>query len=186
MRALTLWQPWASLIAVGAKTIETRGWSTSYRGPLLIHAAKFRCAQPWRLAVPIAAVPAVDALDRPLPLGAVVAAADLVDCVPILAPLDRLPRSWMPHVAETINGELRVWQGSNDHAPCPSMTWRTTEIEDQRPFGDFTEGRYAWLLENVLPLAEPVPAKGQQGLWTPDGTLVAECEERAARARGDA
>src|SRR5258708_5270609 len=40
VKALTLWQPWASLIAVGAKTIETRSWSTSYRGPLAIHAAK--------------------------------------------------------------------------------------------------------------------------------------------------
>ena len=42
MKALTLWQPWASLIAVGAKTIETRSWSTKYRGPLAIHAAKRR------------------------------------------------------------------------------------------------------------------------------------------------
>lgn len=39
MRALTLTQPWASLVAVGAKTIETRSWSTRYRGPLAIHAA---------------------------------------------------------------------------------------------------------------------------------------------------
>lgn len=28
MRALSLWQPWASAIAAGAKKIETRGWST--------------------------------------------------------------------------------------------------------------------------------------------------------------
>ena len=40
MKALTLTQPWATLVAIGAKTIETRGWSTSYRGPLAIHAAK--------------------------------------------------------------------------------------------------------------------------------------------------
>lgn len=37
--AISLWQPWASLMAIGAKTIETRGWPTSYRGPILIHAA---------------------------------------------------------------------------------------------------------------------------------------------------
>lgn len=40
MKAITLWQPWASLMALGHKTIETRSWSTNYRGPLAIHAAK--------------------------------------------------------------------------------------------------------------------------------------------------
>jgi hypothetical protein len=40
MKALTLTQPWASLVAIGAKRIETRSWGTSYRGPLAIHAAK--------------------------------------------------------------------------------------------------------------------------------------------------
>lgn len=40
MKAITLWQPWATLIAIGAKRFETRGWATNYRGPLAIHAAK--------------------------------------------------------------------------------------------------------------------------------------------------
>lgn len=40
MKALTLWQPWASLVAVGEKRIETRSWNTNYRGPLAIHAAR--------------------------------------------------------------------------------------------------------------------------------------------------
>jgi hypothetical protein len=40
VKAITLWQPWATLIAVGAKPFETRTWATSYRGPLAIHAAK--------------------------------------------------------------------------------------------------------------------------------------------------
>jgi hypothetical protein len=39
MRALSVKQPWASLIALGEKTIECRSWSTRYRGPLLIHAS---------------------------------------------------------------------------------------------------------------------------------------------------
>lgn len=39
MKAITLWQPWASLIASGLKTIETRSWKTEYRGLLAIHAA---------------------------------------------------------------------------------------------------------------------------------------------------
>jgi hypothetical protein len=40
MKAISLWQPWASLMAMGLKKIETRSWPTKYRGPLLIHAAK--------------------------------------------------------------------------------------------------------------------------------------------------
>ena len=40
MKALTLTQPWASLVMEGAKRYETRSWTTSYRGPLAIHAAK--------------------------------------------------------------------------------------------------------------------------------------------------
>ena len=40
--AISLWEPWASLMATGAKTIETRGWATRHRGPLLICAAKRR------------------------------------------------------------------------------------------------------------------------------------------------
>ncbi len=40
MKALTVLQPWASLLACGAKKIETRGWQTSYRGLLAIHAGK--------------------------------------------------------------------------------------------------------------------------------------------------
>lgn len=39
-KAITLWEPYASLISVGAKTVETRSWLTTYRGKLLIHAAK--------------------------------------------------------------------------------------------------------------------------------------------------
>jgi len=40
MKALTLTQPWASLMALQSKTIETRSWYTAYRGELVIHAAK--------------------------------------------------------------------------------------------------------------------------------------------------
>lgn len=40
MKALTIRQPFASLIAKGEKTVELRTWSTKHRGPLLVHAAK--------------------------------------------------------------------------------------------------------------------------------------------------
>lgn len=40
MKALSVKQPWAKMIASGAKTIETRKWCTEYRGPLLIVSSK--------------------------------------------------------------------------------------------------------------------------------------------------
>lgn len=38
--ALSIRQPWASMIASGEKTIETRTWPTKHRGPLLILSTK--------------------------------------------------------------------------------------------------------------------------------------------------
>ena len=40
MKCLSLWEPWATAIAYDLKRIETRSWSTPYRGPVAIHAAK--------------------------------------------------------------------------------------------------------------------------------------------------
>lgn len=40
MKALTLTQPWATLVITGRKRFETRGWRTGYRGQIAIHAAK--------------------------------------------------------------------------------------------------------------------------------------------------
>jgi len=81
MKAISLWQPWASLMAIGAKTIETRSWSTTYRGPLAIHASK-------RLVLPndpefLKAVKDLGLLDRELPLGAIVGTCELYDCIPV-------------------------------------------------------------------------------------------------------
>lgn len=45
MKVLTLTQPWATFVAAGAKSIETRDWRTSYRGRIAIHAAK--SVPPW-------------------------------------------------------------------------------------------------------------------------------------------
>lgn len=40
MKALSIKQPWASLVAAGYKTVECRTWKTNYRGPLLVCASK--------------------------------------------------------------------------------------------------------------------------------------------------
>lgn len=79
MKAITLWQPWASLVALGHKSFETRSWGTSYRGPILIHAAKKHLG-PDNLSgtfkKTLRHVDTTGELNRP-PLGVVVALADL-------------------------------------------------------------------------------------------------------------
>ena len=40
MKAISIRQPFASLIVAGVKDIENRSWPTNYRGPVLIHAAQ--------------------------------------------------------------------------------------------------------------------------------------------------
>ena len=40
MKAISIRQPWASLIVAGIKDIENRSWMTSYRGKVLVHAAQ--------------------------------------------------------------------------------------------------------------------------------------------------
>jgi hypothetical protein len=62
IKAISLKQPWANLVASGKKTIETRTWKTSYRGPLLIVSSK---------------KPPIE------PAGNALAVADLVDCRPM-------------------------------------------------------------------------------------------------------
>lgn len=79
MKAISLWQPWASAIACGAKRIETRHWATKYRGPLLIHAAK-RWDAHQRFFT--RNEQAAGRLPADLPRGVIVAACHLVACIP--------------------------------------------------------------------------------------------------------
>lgn len=81
MKAVSCYQPWATLLALGTKRYETRSWRTDYQGEVAIHAA---------LAVPDAAHVLVSDLTSAhkvprstivnLPRGAVVAVARLVGC----------------------------------------------------------------------------------------------------------
>jgi hypothetical protein len=159
VKALTLWQPWADLVAVGAKTIETRSWSTSYRGPLAIHSAKkipaegadLVASRPFleeycgRLGLPVAGVFIPFFAER---RGVVLATCELADVVPV---------------------EDLVWKAKRG-TDAAAGGWgrapgRTYAEEAQRPFGDFSPGRYAWLLASIEPLDPPVPARGRQQLW---------------------
>jgi hypothetical protein len=56
LKALSVKQPWANMIASGEKTIETRTWPTAYRGELLIVSSKRPPIAPAGSAVAIATV----------------------------------------------------------------------------------------------------------------------------------
>lgn len=93
MKALTIQQPWASLIVAGAKCHETRSWSTKHRGPLLIHAGA-RFPEPARLLC--RREPFLSALDgrtaAELPLGVIIGVVELVACLRVEDLNDLNPR----------------------------------------------------------------------------------------------
>ena len=153
MKALSLRQPHATLTAIGAKTIETRSWGTQYRGLFAIHAAKgWTWAERELLQYePFYSVLADHFGDRWfevgdldswvretwLPLGAVIATANLVDCRRI------------------------AW----DVYPRLAFLDARTLSKQEVAFGNYETGRYAWVLADVKLLPEPIPAKGALGLW---------------------
>jgi hypothetical protein len=136
MRAITLWQPWASLVAIRAKGYETRSWSTPYRGSLAIHAA-LRPLDKTLSSISTQALESMaKALDEAglrfglLPLGAVVATCRLANVFSV----------------------EDLW---------PMIK----ELGDEYLFGDFSEGRFAWQLDSVRELDSPITVAGKQGLW---------------------
>ncbi len=82
MKELSLWQPWASLMRLGIKTHETRGWPTCHRGLLAIHAAKRPMDRETRGLYQQWIEDGLLISDLgPLPYGAIVAVVELVDCI---------------------------------------------------------------------------------------------------------
>lgn len=138
IKALSLWQPWASLVAAGVKRHETRHWETAYRGPIAIQAAK---------TLDLAGAPdqLCEAVSgrfwaKDLPRGVVVAIAELTACEP----------------AERVADHI---------TPADAIA------------GNFARGRFAWRLEHIRRVLQPIPIVGRQGLfnWTPDEDLAALC-----------
>lgn len=77
MKAISLWQPWATAMAIGLKSIETRHWSTNIRGPVAIHASKQWQIPEREWAAMLAKLHDAPAIASP-PLGAIVATGRLV------------------------------------------------------------------------------------------------------------
>ena len=147
--AITLHQPWASLIALGLKTVETRSWPAPARlvgRRIAVHAGKRLVRQPgerierellaqwgedWRVIIPT---------------GAVVATA-------ILAGMARVEHVDLPsgHAVHDPGTEVGSIAGMG-----------RTPVD---PWGDFSVGRWLWFLNDVEALPEPAPAVGRQSFW---------------------
>ena len=152
IKAISLTQPWATLVAISAKEIETRSWSSPYRGWLAIHAAKGldavggaeglveQCRQEPFRSVLLGHFGAGAIAGQALPLGAIVAVGNL----------HRIERT-----GRTPADEVYVW-GQDLPITDPN----------ELAFGDYTPGRFAWVLTNVHPLVEPVPCRGALRVWT--------------------
>ena len=125
IRGLTIRQPWASLIALGHKRIETRSWSTRHRELVAIHAAKGFSRDQREFA---GVERALGRLPSRIPRGAIIAVARISDVTPT------------HEVASLISGL-------------------------ERHLGDYSDGRFAWALEDVRPLKEPIPCRGALSLW---------------------
>jgi hypothetical protein len=136
VKALTLTQPWASLVVAGTKRYETRGWRPPTFGRIAIHAAKafpddaidFAIELQVDGVLPVAEGHSPWAL-QPLPRGAVIGEVTVV------------------RIITTESGGARALSAL------------------ERQLGDYTPGRYAWELVDPVVYDEPIPARGMLGLW---------------------
>ncbi len=161
MKVISLWQPWATLLASGAKRIETRSWAPRGLKPgqlVAIHAAKRWTAEEQELCQydPAFARALAHATERGLwnlvspPLGCVVAIARFDKAIPTYQ-----------------------FFKSKGEAPIYRLS------EDEADFGNYGPNRYGWIFSEVRPL-EPIPLRGQQGLfeWTVRGCDLHYLEPR--------
>jgi hypothetical protein len=172
LRALTLHQPSASLVVTPLplapsdprrhrirrtiKPIETRSWRTSHRGPFAIHAAgtaASRADAPWAWRFYDAGRRAGRLPAEP-PRGVIIGSADLVDCVPIFEEGHFTDRR-APAVWVQVRADGRVWLRRRHPE---SGVIGITQIDEQRRLGDYTPGRWAWLLDDIKPTTERCPA----------------------------
>ena len=142
-------QPWATLIILGVKTVETRSWPAPERllgQTFAIHAGKRLVHRPGgRIERELRDRVGQDWI-RTIPTGAVLATATLagmarVECVD----------SMTAHAVHNGRTEMGCAAGA-----------ARTRID---PWGDFNSGRWVWFLNDVEALPEPISAVGRQSFW---------------------
>ena len=144
--ALTLHQPWASLIAEGVKTEETRDWAPPrdvIGQRIAIHAGKRKMDRD--------ALELLDKLDDegpPLPMGAVVCTAKLVGAFQVE---DHDNYDGVAIVCSVVGSLIGDWT-------------ETSQFPDE--YGDWSIGRWIWCLDDIRMLRIPVPVRGYQKMWS--------------------
>ena len=121
MKALSIHQPWAWLVATGHKDIENRTWRTRYRGPLLVHATlQLDVADFDRAAALLAQTNPAIIIDRAqLQFGGVIGRVELVDVVTrsespwIVGPFGWALRSAQPLPFRRIRGRQNLFDVSD-------------------------------------------------------------------------
>lgn len=163
-KVLTLLQPWASLLVHGVKKIETRPGSTSWtqeKGIYLIHAA-----QKW------SKIQRDICLQEPF-RGELIKLRYLVDFInpdtyeAIWVPM--FPKGMIIGAIEVINcHQIRPWR-MEPYIGEPYVRKYGNHVEiikgNEKSFGDYNPGRFAWLCENPRLLKTPIPYKGGQGYY---------------------
>jgi activating signal cointegrator 1 len=135
LNVMSIFQPWASLLVVGARAYDVQHHPTHYRGELGIFAPLHFPDWARNLAVePEFAGPLARAGLEPwaLPRGVLLGVADLVDVIPI--------------VREGYVGTV---------AMCSV----------ERRLGDYKPGRFAYRYERIRRLREPIGHRGRAGIW---------------------
>ena len=160
MIAITLWQPHATLIAWGLKPYETRDFTPRwkgrpYRGEIAIHAG----TNTTDLESLTARTRQLKALGQwpPTEDGFLKTFHMAVNLYLDHHKIDDFRYSDFPLGAVVATARLHaVYDAAQLH---PKLKWPDCD------FGDFGQGRYAWALTDVKALKEPVPVRGQKGLW---------------------
>jgi hypothetical protein len=146
MRVISLWEPWASLMAANVKRNETRSWATPYRGWLAIAStASMNTTCKQLLATPPFSDEVRKALGREsMPTPQFIASFQLGRILCIV----KLERVLSTDQIQAV--------------PYPESL-----------FGDYTPGRFAWMTRDCRKLPEPIPHRGSQGLSLVDPDIEA-------------
>lgn len=146
MKVISLLQPWASLVVIGAKKVETRSWNTKYRGPLLIHASKKYLPEQMRLGEMFNRnYGAGLGFTEDLPLGEIIGSVDLI---------------------HTIESQYCF---KDNEFEFNGQVWKLTDAE--LAYGDYSPNRFGWLLSNPVLFKTSIEAKGSLGLWEYNGQM---------------
>ena len=148
LAALTIWQPWCSLIIAGAKTVEWRGWDYRQRRRDLVgkRIALHAGARPARSDEIADIIERIDDDETSL-VGAI--------AKPVLCATHRL--SW-PLSSVLGTAVLGI--------PQPALEWVRLHATREYDSDRIDQHKWAWPLTEVERFDVPIPARGAQVFWT--------------------